>query len=615
VAVVNPAAASRLAVGEALTNLCAADIPALETVKLSANWMAACGQPGQDAALFDAVHALAKEICPALSLSIPVGKDSLSMRTVWSDDQGPHSVVSPVSLNLTAVAPVSDVRKTWTPVLARDQGDTVLMLIDLGQGKSRLAGSVLAQVLNQFGDLTPDVDAPERLKAFAQAMHALHESGLVLSYHDRSDGGLFATLCEMAFAARTGLTINIDLLTIDPVASDWGDFKIRAEQVSVQRDELSLKALFNEELGAVIQVPRSARTEVMDILRQFDLSRVTYEIGTLNPRDQIEIYRDAICIYQQPRAQLQRLWSSVSYEIAVRRDAPDLVEQEYAGFGPTDEPVIRLPEGFPRAAQAPSVAHRPKVAILREQGVNGQVEMAAAFDRAGFEAWDVHMSDLLEGRVQLSEFAGLAACGGFSFGDVLGAGRGWARSILFHDALRQQFEAFFADQSRFALGVCNGCQMVSALKEIIPGAQDWPTFEKNRSEQFEARLAQVEVLESPSVFLSGFAGAVLPVVVSHGEGRAVFASDQALTRAKPVLRYVDAQGHATETYPMNPNGSAQGVTGFTNQDGRITLMMPHPERVFRAVQMSWQPNRLAMSGDASPWLQMFLNARHWVKSA
>jgi phosphoribosylformylglycinamidine synthase len=353
----------------------------------------------------------------------------------------------------------------------------------------------------------------------------------------------------------------------------------------------------------------------MDILRQFDLSRVTYEIGTLNPRDQIEIYRDAICIYQQPRAQLQRLWSSVSYEIAVRRDAPDLVEQEYAGFGPTDEPVIRLPEGFPRAAQAPSLAHRPKVAILREQGVNGQVEMAAAFDRAGFEAWDVHMSDLLEGRVQLSEFAGLAACGGFSFGDVLGAGRGWARSILFHDALRQQFEAFFADQSRFALGVCNGCQMVSALKEIIPGAQDWPTFEKNRSEQFEARLAQVEVLESPSVFLSGFAGAVLPVVVSHGEGRAVFASDQALTRAKPVLRYVDAQGHATETYPMNPNGSAQGVTGFTNQDGRITLMMPHPERVFRAVQMSWQPNRLAMSGVASPWLQMFLNARHWVKSA
>ncbi len=615
VAVLNPAAASRLAVGEALTNLCAADIGGFDTVKLSANWMAACGQPGQDAALFDAVHALAKEICPALSLSIPVGKDSLSMRTVWSDDRGSHSVVSPVSLNLTAVAPVADVRKTWTPVLARDQGDTVLMLIDLGQGKSRLAGSVLAQVLNQYGDLTPDVETPDLLKAFGAAMQALHASDLVLSYHDRSDGGLFATLCEMAFASRTGLTINIDLLTIDPVASDWGDFKIRADQVAVQRDELSLKALFNEELGAVIQVPRSARTQVMDILREFDLSRITYEIGTLNPRDQIEIYRDAVCIYQQPRAQLQRLWSSVSYEIARRRDAPDMVEQEYSGFVVTEEPVVRLPDGFPKSISAPGLASRPKVAILREQGVNGQVEMAAAFDRAGFEAWDVHMSDLLEGRIALADFAGLAACGGFSFGDVLGAGRGWARSILFHEALRQQFATFFADGSRFALGLCNGCQMFSALKEIIPGAQDWPTFEKNRSEQFEARLSQVEIVDSPSIFLSGFAGAILPIVVSHGEGRAVFADMQSAQRVATAMRYVDSQGRATEQYPANPNGSPQGVTGFTNQDGRITLMMPHPERVFRAVQMSWQPSRLAMSGDASPWLQMFMNARRWVKSA
>ncbi len=614
VAVVNSAAASRLAVGEALTNLCAADIGPLETVKLSANWMAACGQPGQDAALFDAVHALAKEICPALALSIPVGKDSLSMRTVWSDDQGSHAVVSPVSLNLTAVAPVADVRKTWTPVLARDQGDTVLMLIDLGQGKARLAGSVLAQVLNQYGEITPDVDTPDLLKSFAAAMQALHASDLVLSYHDRSDGGLFATLCEMAFAARTGLTINIDLLTIDPGTSDWGDFKIRADQVAVQRDELSLKALFNEELGAVIQVPRSARTQVMDLLREFDLSRITYEIGSLNPRDQIEIYRDAICIYQQPRHQLQRVWSSVSYEIARRRDAPEMVEQEYAGFSVADEPIVRLPDGFPKSVSAPSLASRPKVAILREQGVNGQVEMAAAFDRAGFEAWDIHMSDLLEGRVKLAEFSGLAACGGFSFGDVLGAGRGWARSILFHEALRQQFETFFADQGRFALGVCNGCQMLSALKEIIPGAQEWPAFEKNRSEQFEARLSQVEVLDSPSIFLAGFAGAVLPVVVSHGEGRAVFTDAQAASRVKTAMRYVDMQGRPADHYPANPNGSAQGVTGFANHDGRITLMMPHPERVFRAVQMSWQPSRLAMSGDASPWLQMFLNARRWVKS-
>ncbi len=627
IAVIHAAAASRMALGEAMTNLCAADIGELDTIKLSANWMAACGEPGQDAALFDAVKALAKEICPQLSLSIPVGKDSLSMRTVWQDEKASHSVISPVSLNLTAVAPVKDVRNTWTPQLSDAVSDTVLVLIDLGRGKNRLAGSVLAQVVNDFGNEPPDVNDPQELRAFALAMRALHQQGSVLAYHDRSDGGLFAALCEMAFASRCGLTVNLDLLTIDPVAADWGDFKIRREQVSVQRNELTLKALFSEELGAVIQVEKSRRSEVMQVLREHGLSKCSHEIGIPNPRDQLEIYRDAKCIYQRSRASLQELWGHVSFEIAQRRDNPECARQERESVRNSGRPKVLLPASFSHVlkAQAPAlVGAKPKVAVLREQGVNGQVEMAAAFDAAGFEAWDVHMSDLLSGRIRLDQFAGLAACGGFSYGDVLGAGQGWAKTILFNDDLRQQFTRFFADETRFALGVCNGCQMMSGLREIVPGAQHWPNFLRNQSEQFEARLSMVEILESPSVFFKDMAGAILPVVVSHGEGRADFnrhregsagARGGAMSNFNAVLRYVDAKGNPTEAYPANPNGSPQGLTGFTNIDGRVTLMMPHPERVFRNVQLSWRPEQFSALGDYSPWIQMFRNAHLWAKSA
>lgn len=630
IAVINSAAASRMAVGEAITNLCAADIGDLDTVKLSANWMAACGESGQDAALFDAVKALAKEICPTLSLSIPVGKDSLSMRTLWQDETGQHSVVSPVSLNLTAVAPVQDVRKTWTPQVSDTVADTVLILVDLGQGKNRLAGSVLAQVIDQFGNEAPDVNDPELLRSFAGAMRALHSRDLVLAYHDRSDGGLLACLCEMAFAARCGLTVNLDLLTIDPFAADWGDFKIRPEQVSVQRNELTLRALFSEELGAVIQVEKERRSEVLQVLRDHGLSKFSYEIGGPNPRDQIEIYRDAKCVYQQSRAKLQQIWSQVSVEIAKRRDNPECVAQEAQSLRSAEKPFVNLPAALVNAVKAAPavVGGKPKVAVLREQGVNGQVEMAAAFDAAGFEAWDVHMSDLLSGRVRLDQFAGLAACGGFSYGDVLGAGQGWAKTILFNDDLREQFSRFFADETRFALGVCNGCQMMSGLREIVPGADDWPDFVRNQSEQFEARLSMVEILESPSVFFKDMAGAVLPVVVSHGEGRAELnrhcegaanlnrhCEPAEGGRGNPVMRYVDAAGKPTESYPANPNGSPQGLTGFTNTDGRVTLMMPHPERVFRNVQLSWKPEQFSALGEYSPWIQMFRNARSWAKSA
>ena len=621
-AVVNPKAASRMAVGEAITNLSAAALGPLDTVKLSANWMAACGESGQDAALFDAVHALAKEICPELSLSIPVGKDSLSMRTIWQDQAGPQSVISPVSLNLTAVAPVQDATNTWTPELKRDRADTVFLLVDLGQGKNRLAGSVLSQVIDQYGVTTPDVDQTELLAGFYQAMRELHATDYVLAYHDRSDGGLITALSEMAFSARCGVTINIDLLTIDPVAADWGDFKIRPEQVAVQRDELSIAALFSEELGAVLQVEKANRSAVMDLLRKHGLAKTSFEIGTVNPRDNIEIYRDAKCIYQQPRKALQRRWSQVSHEIAKRRDDPESVAQEFEAIDSAVMPVIRLPSAMDRRIQSsqsvPHIGTRPKVAVLREQGVNGQIEMAAAFDRAGFEAWDIHMSDLISGRARLSDFSGLAACGGFSFGDVLGAGQGWAKSILFNPMLREQFEGFFADPTRFALGVCNGCQMMSSLKDIIPGAAHWPAFMRNRSEQFEARLSNVEILESNSVLMTGMSGAILPVVVSHGEGRAVFGGpsvSSAPADAKAVMRYVNANGEPTEQYPANPNGSVGGLTGFTTPDGRITLMMPHPERVFRRVQMSWAPESMRVYGDDSPWMQMFRNAYRWVKAS
>ena len=564
------------------------------------------------------------QVCPALSLSIPVGKDSLSMRTQWAQSDGAQqAVVSPVSLNLTAVAPVADVRKAFVPLLQGPTGDSLLVLIDLASGRQRLGGSILCQTQGVFGGVPPDVEEPQKLQALCMALRDLRAiEGLVLAYHDRSDGGLWACICEMAFAARTGVTLNIDLLTIDPVAADWGDFKIRPEQVSVQRDELTLKALFNEELGVVLQIPKSRRSECMDVRRTHGLDNPSSEIGGLNARDTIEVDRDAKCIYAKPRRHLQRIWSEVSARFAERRDMPALARQAVEGIDST-EPALAavLPEALlDRHAMlsAPGVltGAPPKGAILREQGVNGQVEMAAAFHRAGFEAWDVHMSDLVEGRIALSAFQGFAACGGFSFGDVLGAGQGWAKSILFNEAVRAQFAEFLARADRFALGVCNGCQMVSSLKPIIPGAEAWPRFVRNESEQFEARLSSVEVLDSPSLFFQGLAGARLPVVVSHGEGRAQWPGrDTPPEGLSATLRYVDAKGQPATQYPSNPNGSPGGLTGFCNADGRITILMPHPERVFRNVQLSWLPESCRALGDDSPWMLMFRNAFDWVRQA
>ncbi|MFZ9733793.1 MAG: phosphoribosylformylglycinamidine synthase [Burkholderiaceae bacterium] len=628
IAVVDAAASARMALGEAITNLLAAPIEDLRSVKLCANWMAACGEPGQDAALYAAVKALALEVCPQLGLSIPVGKDSLSMRTQWQSPEGPQAVISPVSLNLTAVAAVADVRRAFLPVLDTTVVNSVLVLIDLSAGRQRLGGSILAQTQNQFGGSPPDLDDPMLLQSLAAALADLRsKDGLVCAYHDRSDGGLWACICEMAFAARCGVTLNIDLLAIDPVAADWGDFKIRPEQVAVQRDEITMKALFNEELGVVLQIPKARRSECMDILRTHGLYKNSFEIGGLNLRDTIEIYRDAKCIYAKPRRHLQRVWSEVSRRFAERRDEPALARQAVDAIDTTEPAIpVVLPEALVARHQqlsAPALVTgiAPKVAILREQGVNGQVEMAAAFQRAGFAPWDVHMSDLAEGRVSLADFQGFAACGGFSFGDVLGAGQGWAKSILYNNALREQFADFLARSDRFALGVCNGCQMMSGLKEIIPGAEDWPRFVRNQSEQFEARLSGVTVRDSPSLFFAGMAGARLPVVVSHGEGRAAWGerssgkADTIPAGLKACLQFTDAKGEPAAAYPANPNGSAQGLTGFCNTDGRITILMPHPERVFRNVQLSWVPEQFQALGDDSPWMLMFRNAFDWVRQA
>ncbi len=618
-AILNPAASARMALGEVLTNLLAAPVDDFRKTKLCANWMAACGEPGQDAALYEAVEALAMEACPALGLSIPVGKDSLSMRTQWKDDQGHlQSVISPVSLNLTAVSPIEDVRQIWTPVM-QTESESVLILIDLGLGQARLGGSILAQTQGVFGEAVPDLDDVQQLERLRKALLQAREQQLVLAYHDRSDGGLLACLAEMAFATRCGLTINVDLLTIDPVAADWGDFKIRPDQVAVQRAEWTLKALFNEELGVVIQLAKANRSAFMDILRAHDLSKHAFEVASPNPRDSIEIYRDAKCIFSAPRKKLQAAWSSASRQIASQRDNPQAVAQDYEDQLSSADPMpVVLPTTLISALQAPLVNRGvpPRVAVLREQGVNGQVEMAAAFHAAGFESWDVHMSDLAEGRVDLKDFQGFVACGGFSFGDVLGAGQGWSRSIFYNPALRASFEAFLADESRFALGVCNGCQMLSSLASIIPGADHWPRFRRNLSEQFEARLSFVEVVESPSVFFRDMAGARLPIVVSHGEGRADWShhSDAARAQAQTLvaMRYVDAAGQPTERYPANPNGSALGITAVTSRSGHVTVLMPHPERVFRNVQFSYLPPALQALGEVSPWLQMFRNAYRWV---
>jgi len=599
-------ASGRMAVGEAITNLAAARVASLDRVKLSANWMAAAGSPGEDAALFDTVRAVALELCPALGVSIPVGKDSLSMRTAWDD----REVVAPVSLVVSAFAPVSDARRTLTPRLRTDAGETELVLVDLGGGRNRLGGSILAQVFGQFGEDVPDLDDAQRLKGLFAAVQALAADGLILAYHDRSDGGLFATVCEMAFAGHCGVTLNLDAVAFDALTEDVDGFRRAGEeQLSGRVREQILKCLFAEELGAVLQVRARERRRVMDALRAHGLGEVSHLIGTLNDRDELRFTRNAQAVFAGTRVDLQRAWSETTYLMQKLRDNPACAQEEYDRILDTADPGLSVQLCFdPRQAVA-HLGARPRIAILREQGVNGQVEMAAAFDRAGFEAVDVHMSDLITGRVTLESFKGFAACGGFSYGDVLGGGQGWAKSILFNARARQAFEAFFARADTFALGICNGCQMMSALKELVPGAQHWPSFERNRSEQFEARLVMVEIADSPSIVFRGMAGSRIPGVTAHGEGRARFASEADRAKAIVAARFVDHRGRVTETYPLNPNGSPDGITGLTTADGRFTILMEHPERVFRSVQMSWAPDD---AGEESPWMRLFRNARDWV---
>jgi phosphoribosylformylglycinamidine synthase len=627
---INAPASGRMAVAEAITNLLAAPIE-LARVKLSANWMAACGEPGEDAALYETVRAVGMELCPALGISIPVGKDSLSMRTQWT--QAPaggagsgekKKVTSPVSLIVTAFASLADVRGTLTPQLDATE-DTTLVLVDLGRGRNRMGGSILAQVLDQVGDEVPDLDDPQDLVSLVKSVNTLREQGLLLAYHDRSDGGLFAAACEMAFAGHVGVAMNVDMLVLegDGISDsrmDTGDAKNWAGQVGPRRDENTLKALFNEELGVLLQVRTAQRDAVIAVLREHGLAKYSHMVGKTRPmssaidagKGQVQVWRDTKAVFSATLQDLHQVWDSVSWKICQQRDNPAGADAEHAAAGDQTDPGLYVSLTFepPADAAAPFLnLSRPKVAILREQGVNSHVEMAYTFTEAGFDAYDVHMTDLQTGRADLKDFAGVVACGGFSYGDTLGAGIGWARSITFNPVLAQQFKAFFGRQDTFGLGVCNGCQMFAELADIIPGAQDWPRFTTNLSERFEARLSLVEVLDSPSIFFKGMAGSRMPIAVAHGEGYANFAYRGDAARAIAAMRFVDNHGLATEAYPYNPNGSAGGLTAVTTADGRFTALMPHPERVFRNIQTSWT------SGDKSahsPWMQIWRNARHWL---
>jgi phosphoribosylformylglycinamidine synthase len=588
-ALINAPASGRLAVGEAITNIAAASIASLSDIKLSANWMAPCGHPGEDALLYDTVEAVGMELCPELGIAIPVGKDSLSMKTVWDDNGETKTVTSPLSLVISAFAPVTNAAKTCTPQLRTDLGETDLIYIDLGRGQNRLGASALAQVFKQVGTNGPDLDHAADLKHFFNAIQQLKQQDQILAYHDRGDGGLVVTLAEMAFAGRCGVNVELNGL---------GD---------------ALPLLFSEELGAVIQVRRSDVDAVMQLLADQGLQSQSFVIGSVTETQQIQISVDGEKVIDQSRVTLQRFWAETSYQMQALRDNPECAKQEFDSLLDENDPGMFAKLSYDAAENiaAPLIVsgERPKVAILREQGVNGQVEMAASFDHAGFTAIDVHMSDILEGRVKLADFVGLVACGGFSYGDVLGAGRGWASTILHNDRARQQFADFFKRTDTFALGVCNGCQMLSQLKELIPGSDHWPRFSRNLSEQFEARFSLVEVVESPSVLLQGMAGSVMPIAVAHGEGRVDYSETGSAQDALVAMRYVDHYGKPTETYPLNPNGSAQGVTALTTEDGRVTIMMPHPERVTRAVQHSWHPDNWGKEG---PWARLFQNARRWV---
>jgi phosphoribosylformylglycinamidine synthase len=590
-ALINAAASGRMAVGEAITNIAAARIENIGDIKLSANWMAAAGHPGEDAALYETVHAVGMELCPQLGISIPVGKDSMSMKTRWQDGGVAKEVTAPLSLIVSAFARVVDARATLTPQLRSDCGDTDLYLLDLGGGRNRLGGSVLAQAWGATGTVAPDLEEPALLRAFFGAIQQLNADGKLLAYHDRADGGLFVTLCEMMFAGHCGVAVELD---------------------SISGTGGPLAALFSEELGTVVQTRRSERAEVEAALAAAGLQAVAHRIGEAGTQDRFSVRAGGREIYAASRTDLQLAWSETTFHMQRLRDNPDCARQEYDRLLDAEDPGISPLLTFDAAEDvaAPWLnSARPRMAILREQGVNGQIEMAAAFDRAGFDTVDVHMSDIIAGRVSLAGFNGFAACGGFSYGDVLGAGEGWAKSILFNPRARDEFAAFFARSDSFALGVCNGCQMMSNLQEIIPGAGAWPHFVRNRSEQFEARFVTVEVLPSPSLFFDGMAGSRLPVAVAHGEGYTEFADTAQRAKALAALRFVDNRGLATELYPLNPNGSPGGLTGVTTADGRFTILMPHPERVFRSVQNSWHPREWHMDG---PWLRMFRNARRRV---
>ncbi|WOH39299.1 phosphoribosylformylglycinamidine synthase [Thalassotalea fonticola] len=598
VALLNFGASARLAVAESLTNIAGTDIGDLNRIKLSANWMSAAGHPGEDAGLYEAVHAIGEELCPALGLTIPVGKDSMSMKTKWTENGEDKSVTAPMSLVITAFGRVEDIRKTVTPQLRTDKGDSRIVAIDLSKGKNRLGGSCIAQVYKQLGQNTPDVDSPETLKNFFIAMQRLVREEKLLAYHDRSDGGLFTTVAEMAFAGHTGVDIDISKLAGD-----------------------DLSVLFNEELGAVIQIREDDVDAVHALIDELGITDCFTDIGRINNEDVIRFSRNGEEVLANSRTYYRTVWAETTFKMQSLRDNPDCAEQEHALKFDTEDPGLNTELTFDLNEDIVSdlIAKdavdetNPKVAILREQGVNSHVEMAAAFDRAGFLTIDVHMSDILGGRVDLADFKGLVACGGFSYGDVLGAGEGWAKSILFHDDVREMFRTFFHREDTFSLGVCNGCQMLSNLKEIIPGSELWPHFVQNKSERFEARFSLVEIQESPSIFFKGMEGSRMPIAVSHGEGHAEFKSEEAIGAANDSgtvsARYVDNYGQVTETYPSNPNGSPDGITSLTTTDGRVTIMMPHPERVFRTVANSWHPDEWL---EDSPWVRMFRNARKFV---
>ncbi len=592
IAVIDAAASGRMAVGEAITNIAAARIEKLGDVKLSANWMAAAGHPGEDANLFDTVKAVGMELCPALGISIPVGKDSLSMKTVWRDGETQKSVTAPLSLIVSAFAPVVDGSKTLTPELQNVAGSH-LLLVDLGAGKNRLGGSALAQVFNQSGNVAPDLDQPTHLSAFFGAIQRLNGEGRLLAYHDRSDGGLFAAAAEMAFASRLGVTLSLDGLAKDATTA--------------------LAVLFNEELGAVLQVRGEDLAAVRDVFAAVGLSGLLHEIGTLQADERLAVQLDGRTLLDESRADLQLAWSETSWRIQRLRDNPACADQERFRIADASDRGLFAELSFNPAdnVAAPYISKvvRPRIAVLREQGVNGQVEMAAVFHQSGFDATDVHMSDIIAGRVNLADFHGFVACGGFSYGDVLGAGEGWAKTILLNPRARDQFAAFFGRTDTFALGVCNGCQMMSNLHDLIPGAGNWPKFVRNASEQFEGRLVMVEVTDSPSLFLAGMQGSRLPVVVSHGEGRAWFRDNEHRQGVATSLRYIGSDAQPADVYPHNPNGSPDGIAGVTTPDGRFTILMPHPERTSRTVNFSWHP---ADWPAESPWLRMFRNARVWL---